>query len=72
VSSEPGQDLEADAIDVLFGNPDTQLESGVGAEDDLDGLWDKDDVVLPPQAEDEEEHGGSQPVRITLLFCRPS
>jgi hypothetical protein len=71
VSSEPGQDLEGEAVGLLFGNPDIQPESGVGDGNDIDGLWDKDDILLP-QAEDEEEHRGSQLVCNTLLFCRSS
>jgi hypothetical protein len=71
VSSEPGQDLEGEAVGLLFGNPDIQPESSVGDGNDVDGLWDKDDI-FPPPAEDEEEHRGSQLVHNTLLFCRSS
>ncbi|KAH9061318.1 hypothetical protein EDB87DRAFT_1682746 [Lactarius vividus] len=58
VSSEPGQDLEGDAIGVLFGNKDEADGSaglGVGDTDEPDGLWETDNM---PLAEEEEHAGG--------------
>ncbi|KAH9057472.1 hypothetical protein EDB87DRAFT_1686212 [Lactarius vividus] len=58
VSSEPGQDLEGDAIGVLFGNKDEADGSaglGVSDTDEPDGLWETDNM---PLAEEEEHAGG--------------
>ncbi|KAH9025265.1 hypothetical protein EDB83DRAFT_2526982 [Lactarius deliciosus] len=59
VSSEPGQDLESDAIGVLFGNKDeAEGGAGLGASDtdDPDGLGETDNMPLGW----EEEHAGSE------------
>ncbi|KAH9061879.1 hypothetical protein EDB87DRAFT_1830686 [Lactarius vividus] len=59
VSSEPGQDLEGDAIGVLFRNKDEADGSaglGVSDTDEPDGLWEMDNMLLA----EEEEHAGGE------------
>jgi len=56
VSSEPGQDLEGEALAVLFGDQEKGIESGVDDADDCDGLWETDPLNAM-QFDGEEELG---------------
>jgi hypothetical protein len=72
VLSEPGQDLESEAVGVLFGDQDKE-QGGVSNRDEPDGLWEKDDTI---QLNGEEECAGYQVndlmVRNRLSFCTRS
>ncbi|KAH8981346.1 hypothetical protein EDB86DRAFT_2812974, partial [Lactarius hatsudake] len=57
VSSEPGQDLQDEAIGVLFGNKDkAEVGASTSDRDEPDGLWDVDDTW----PDSEEEHAGRE------------
>ncbi|KAH9007004.1 hypothetical protein EDB86DRAFT_2824147 [Lactarius hatsudake] len=57
VSSEPGQDLQDEAIGVLFGNKDkAEVGASTSDRDEPDGLWDVDDTW----PDGEEEHAGHE------------
>ncbi|KAH9074350.1 hypothetical protein EDB83DRAFT_2516142 [Lactarius deliciosus] len=57
VSSEPGQDLESEAIGVLFGNKDkAEGDGSVGDQDEPDGLGETDNMW----PDGEEEHAGRE------------
>lgn len=73
MSSEPGQNLESEALGVLFGDEDKELQGGVGDDDEPDGLWEKDDAM---RLDGEEGHAGDQvndlTVRNMSSFCNGS
>ncbi|KAH9048859.1 hypothetical protein EDB84DRAFT_1556532 [Lactarius hengduanensis] len=58
VLSEPSQDLQDEAIGVLFGNKDEAEGGAITSDrDEPNGLWEKDDI-WPPDGE--EEHAGCE------------
>jgi hypothetical protein len=66
VSSEPGQDLEGEALAVLFGDQEKGIESGVDDADDRDGLWETDPLNTM-QFDGEEELGVEKVCKLLLV-----
>lgn len=63
VSSEPGQHLESEAAELLFGSSNKEQGRVGDGDDDVDGMWDLDDVqglADGDAGEDDAHHAGEE------------